>query len=105
MDSKPFVAVNKNLSNFQSREAVEDAIKTLLGDHTSKDNLLSYFNGRLNSISTSLSQKQQNLTKLGQKGATIEANLRNARSSLEKKQTTLNGMSYKNSQRCASLIP
>lgn len=68
---------------------MEDAIKMLVGDSPSKDNLLSYYNGRLNSISSSLTQKQQNLTKLGQEGATVEANLRNIRSQLEGKQAEL----------------
>ncbi len=71
---------------------MEDAIKMLVGDNANKDNLLSYYNGRLNSISVSLSQKQQNLTKLGQEGATVEANLRNVRNQLEAKQSELSGM-------------
>lgn len=72
-----------------SRETVEDAIKILVGDNGNKDNLLSYYNGRLNSITTSLSKKQQSLTKLGQEGATCQANLKNFRNQLEAKQNEL----------------
>ena len=79
----------------QSRETVEDAIKMLVGDNTSKDNLLSYYNGRLHSISSSLSQKQQNLTKLGQEGATVDANLRNIRTQLDVKQAELSGVYFR----------
>ena len=82
----------------QSRETVEDAIKMLVGDNTSKDNLLSYYNGRLHSISSSLSQKQQNLTKLGQEGATVDANLRNIRTQLDVKQAELSGVYFRHLQ-------
>lgn len=76
---------------WQSRETVEDAIKILVGDNANQDNLLSYYNGRLKSITASLSSKQHNLTKLGQEGATCEANLRNIRSQLDSKQSELSG--------------
>lgn len=70
---------------------MEDAIKILVGDNANKDNLLSYYNGRLKSITASLSSKQHSLTKLGQEGATCEANLRNIRNQLESKQCELSG--------------
>ena len=62
----------------------------LLGENIT-ENLLSYYNGRLNSISSSLSQKQQNAKKLVHEGATLNANLRNIRNQLESKQTELSG--------------
>lgn len=70
---------------------MEDAIKILVGNNANQDNLLSYYNGRLKSITASLSSKQHNLTKLGQEGATCEANLRNIRSQLDSKQSELSG--------------
>lgn len=63
----------------------------LVGDNTSRENLLSYYNGRLDSISLSLTQKQANLAKTGKEGATVQANLGNIRNQLEAKQGELSG--------------
>ena len=76
--------------HIQSRPNVEEAIQLLLGG-SSSDNLLSEFNSRLNSTSTSLAQKQQKITSLGKETASIEADIRNTRSHLETKRSELNG--------------
>jgi septal ring factor EnvC (AmiA/AmiB activator) len=69
---------------------VEEAIQLLLGG-SSSDNLLSEFNSRLNSTTSSLAQKQQKITSLGKETASIEADIRNTRSHLEAKRSELNG--------------
>ena len=66
-------------------------MKLLLGSGANQDNLLSHYGPRLSELSDKLSKEQANLVKLGQEAATVEADLKNGRRSLENKQAELNG--------------
>lgn len=70
---------------------MEEAIKILVGDHSSHENLLSYYNSRLSTVSDSLSKKRQEITKLSKEIASVESDMRNSRKQLEVKQSELNG--------------
>lgn len=73
-------------------------MKLLLGSGAiSQENLLSHYGARLTELSDKLSKEQANLVKLGQEAATVEADLKNGRRSLENKQAELNGkLTYMN---------
>lgn len=69
---------------------MEEAIQLLIGNEKF-DDLLSYYNGRLEATSQNLNRKLQKKSELEKEAASLGADIRNTSQQLETKQADMNG--------------